>query len=111
MNIQPLGESGGIPQPAPAPHVTAPVSPPVVALPELPSDPEQVQQAVEQIQRITASMAQNLLFMVDKGTGRPIIRVVDSQTNEVIRQIPTEEALAIARALDHMQGLLFNGTA
>ncbi len=111
MNIQQLGESGGMPRPAPAPHVTVPAAPPVVALPELPSGPEQVQQAVEQIQRVAASMAQNLLFTIDKGTGRTIIRVVDSQTNEVIRQMPTEEALAIARALDNMQGLLFNGTA
>ncbi len=111
MNIQQLSGSGDTPQPAPAPRVTAPASPPMVALPEPPSGPEQVLQAVEQIQRAVASMAQDLLFTVDKGTGKTVIRVVDSQTNEVVRQIPTEEVLSIARALDHMQGLLFNGTA
>ena len=107
MNIQLTG-SGGMPQPSSAPRVTGPAPPPV---PLLPPGPEQVQQAVEQIQRVVSLVAQILLFMVDKGTGKTIIRVVDSQTKEVIRQIPTEEVLSIARALDQMQGLLFNRTA
>ena len=108
MNIQQLSGSGGVPQPSPAPRVTGPAAPPVSTPP---SGPEQVQQAVEQIQRVLSLAAQNLRFTVDKGTGNTVIRVVDSQTQEVIRQIPTEEVLSIARALDQMQGLLFNGTA
>ena len=70
-----------------------------------------MQQAVEQIQRVVPRVAQNLQFTVDKETGKTIIRVVDSRTEEVIRQIPTEEILSIARALDRMPGLLFNRTA
>lgn len=109
MNIQQLGGSGGLPQTAPAaPRAVLPDSPPP---PASPPGQEQVQRAVEQIQRIVSKVAHNLLFTVDQGTGRTIIRVVDSQTNEVIRQMPSEEVLAIAHALDQMQGLLFNGTA
>jgi len=106
MKIQQLTGSAGMPQALPAPRATGSVSPPA-----LPPGPEQVQQAVEQIQRVVSLVAQNLLFSVDKGTGKTVIRVVDSQTKEVVRQIPTEEVLSIARALDQMQGLLFNRTA
>ena len=108
MNIQQLTGSGGNPQPLPAPGVKGPASSPVATPPP---GPEQVQQAVEQIQRVVPLVAQNLQFSVDKGTGKTIISVVNSQTKEVIRQIPTEEVLSIARALDRMQGLLFNRTA
>jgi hypothetical protein len=37
-----------------------------------------------------------------------IIKVVDTATDTVIRQIPSEEAIAIAKSIDKMQGLLIN---
>ena len=107
MNIEQLTGSGGIPQSLPAPRVTGSASPPGSTPPP---EPERVRQAVDQIQRAVPLVAQNLQFLVEKATGKTIVRVVDSQTREVIRQIPTEEVLSIARALDRMQGLLFNRT-
>ena len=71
----------------------------------------QVQQAVEEIQQTMEKLAQNLQFSIDKDTGITVITVLDSQTQEVIRQIPTEEAVSIARTLDKVQGLLFNDQA
>lgn len=71
----------------------------------------QVQQAVEQIQQTTEKLAQNLRFSIDEDTGITVIKVLDSQTQEVIRQIPTEEAISIARTLDNVKGLLFNDKA
>jgi len=52
-----------------------------------------------------------LQFSIDEDTGKTIIKVMDVHTEEVIRQIPTEEAVKIARTLDKVQGLLFNGKA
>jgi len=71
----------------------------------------QVQHAVEQIQQTMEKLAQNLQFSIDKDTGITVIKVLDSQTQEVIRQIPTEEAVSIARTLDKVKGLLFNDKA
>ena len=71
----------------------------------------QVQQAVEKIQQTTNELAQNLQFSIDKDTGITVIKVMDSQTQEVIRQIPTEEAVSIARTLDKVKGLLFSDKA
>lgn len=72
---------------------------------------EQLKQAVQKIQGTVNNLAQNLQFSIDEDTGKTIIKVMDVHTEEVIRQIPTEEAVEIARTLDKVQGLLFNGKA
>lgn len=56
-------------------------------------------------------MAQNLQFSMDKSSGKTVVRVVDTSTQEVIRQIPSEEVLQMAQELDRMQGLLLRGSA
>jgi flagellar protein FlaG len=59
--------------------------------------------------RLNESMAaaqRNLSFRVDKGTGRTVITVVDAATKEVVRQIPAEEVLALAQALEAGSTLL-----
>jgi flagellar protein FlaG len=48
----------------------------------------------------------NLKFAVDGDTGAMVVKVVDTETDQVIRQIPSEEMLAIARNIDRLQGLL-----
>jgi flagellar protein FlaG len=98
------------PRPAPA-RTAAPEA--IQLLPKQPeqSSKEQVQQAVAEIQKAVEPMARNLQFSIDKETGKTVVTVVDSATNEVIRQIPGEEVLAIARAIDRMQGLLFRQKA
>jgi flagellar protein FlaG len=70
-----------------------------------------VKQAVEQIQEVVNNLAQNLQFSIDEDTGKTVVKILDSQTQEVIRQFPTEEAISIARTLDKVQGLLFNDKA
>jgi flagellar protein FlaG len=70
-----------------------------------------VEQAVEAVQKAVMPVARDLQFSIDKETGKTIISVVDAATKEVIRQIPGEEILAIARAIDRMQGLLINRKA
>ena len=76
-----------------------------------PISEEQIKQAVQKIQGGVDNLAQNLRFSVDEDTGKTIIKVMDAHTEEIIRQIPTEEAVEIARTLDKVQGLLFNGKA
>lgn len=62
--------------------------------------------AVEEVQAAIAPVAQNLQFSIDQDINRTIVKVVDSSTDEVIRQIPSEEIVAIAKAMDKLQGLL-----
>ncbi len=72
---------------------------------------QEVKQAVEQIQEVVNNLAQNLQFSIDEDTGKTVVKILDSQTQEVIRQFPSEEAISIARTLDKVQGLLFNDKA
>jgi flagellar protein FlaG len=73
---------------------------------------EQVNQAVNNINKAMNTMSQNLEFSVDSDSQRTIVKVVDQQTKEVLRQIPSLEALEIAKALDHViQGLLIKQKA
>ena len=45
------------------------------------------------------SLQRELQFSVDNDSGRIVIKVLDQQTEELIRQIPAEEALKFARML------------
>lgn len=45
----------------------------------------------------------DLKFSVDESTDINVVRIEDSDTGELIRQIPSEAMLAIARALDDAQ--------
>ncbi|MBL8446161.1 MAG: flagellar protein FlaG [Zoogloeaceae bacterium] len=65
-----------------------------------------IQQAVADLQETIAPVAQDLQFSIDKDSGRTVVKIVDSATDKVLRQIPSEEILAIAKALDKLQGLL-----
>lgn len=76
-----------------------------------PESEEQIKQAVQKIQGAVDNLAHNLRFSIDEDTGKTIIKVVDTHTDEVIRQFPTEQAIEIARTLDRVQGLLFNDKA
>ncbi len=53
-----------------------------------------------------AAAQRNLSFRVDEGSGRTVITVTDALTKEVIRQIPSEDALALSRALKAAGALL-----
>lgn len=75
------------------------------------SSPEKVEDAVKQIEQFTQSVAQNLKFSIDEDTGKTVVKIMDSQTNELIRQIPSEEAINIARTLGKIEGVLFNDKA
>jgi flagellar protein FlaG len=70
-----------------------------------------VHQALDEIRQAIEPVARNLLFSVEEDTGKTIIKVVDASTEEVIRQIPSEEFIAISKALDKLQGLLLRQEA
>ena len=72
---------------------------------------ESVRQAVEQANDALRQSAVGVEFSLDQGSGRVIVSVVDSETKEVLRQIPSEQMLAISRAIDDLRGLLIEQEA
>lgn len=74
-------------------------------------DLKQVNEAVDNINKAMRSMSRSIEFSVDTDSQRTIVKIVDQKTREVIRQMPTAEALEIGKALEKMQGLLIEQTA
>lgn len=67
----------------------------------------ELQEVLESARKaIQQSSSSNLEFSVDEQLGRTIVRLVDATTQEVIRQIPSEEFLRAARSIDVLRGLL-----
>jgi flagellar protein FlaG len=76
-----------------------------------PGGVEELQTAVEKIQEFIRKAASDIEFSIDKDSGRTVVKVVDRETEEIIRQIPSQEMLDLARALDKLQGLLIRQEA
>lgn len=74
-------------------------------------NPSSLKQATDKLNQTIKMMAVNLQFQVDEETGIDVVKVVDTDTKEVIRQFPSEEILAIAKAIDQLQGLLVKDKA
>lgn len=70
-----------------------------------------VEEAVSSIREFAQSIQRNLNFSLDDSTGRVVVKVTDGVSGEVIRQIPSEEALRLAETLDEVRSLLFNAQA
>ena len=75
------------------------------------SELKEVTQAVSNINKAMQFMSRQLEFSIDTDSERTIVKVIDQQTREVIRQMPTKEALEIGKALEKVQGLLIRQTA
>jgi flagellar protein FlaG len=108
--------SGSPGQPAPTvefkPQQSAPVELPQQAVDAVEKvDAETVRVAAEQVTKLVQQFNRNLQFLVDEETNKSVVKVIDAESKEVIRQFPTEEMLAIARALEKLKGLLIEDKA
>jgi len=73
---------------------------------------EQLKNVVDNINKTLRQSNRNLEFSVDDTTQKQLVKLVDTETGDVIRQFPSEEALAISRAIDQFQqGLLLKQEA
>jgi flagellar protein FlaG len=70
-----------------------------------------VEDAVKRISDFVAPTQSEISFSIDNVSGIQVVKIMDSQSNEVIRQFPSKEAIEIARALDKLQGLLIKDKA
>jgi flagellar protein FlaG len=74
-----------------------------------PTPAAELTQVVGRLNDYVQTLRRDLVFRVDKDTDKVMVTVVDPESGEVIRQIPPEEVMAVARALGQIQqGLLLN---
>ncbi|MGB4073095.1 flagellar protein FlaG [Pseudomonas sp.] len=76
-----------------------------------PASREEVEAAVATIQDFVQSVRRSLNFSLEEGSGRVVVKVTDAGSGDVIRQIPSEEALQLAENLSEVRSLLFKAEA
>lgn len=72
---------------------------------------EKLKTAVQEIEKFVQSVRRNLEFSIDEASGEIVVKVIASDTGEVVRQLPSAEALKIADSLHNAHSLLFDAKA
>lgn len=76
-----------------------------------PVDKDTLAGAVQKLNEYVAPALQTIEFSLDQESKRMIVKVVDTATQKVLRQIPNEEVMAMSKTLDKLQGLVIRQTA
>lgn len=67
--------------------------------------------AVKKLNELVAPALQTVQFSLDEQSERMVVKVVDTASKQVLRQIPNEEVLSMSKTLDKLQGLMIRQTA
>ena len=112
---QVVGNSPGHNQPVVKAEVVQKPSPkPVPEAPKIDIDRQPIISTTEleakivELNEAMVSRNQAVLFSTDAVTGRDVVRVSNKNTGELIRQMPSMEALKAMQNIDQMMGLIFN---
>ena len=86
---------------------------PVAALAQMDKKPAHAElgNVVADLNKVAQANAQGVRFSIDEDTGRTVVKVVDTQTDTVLRQIPSVEALKLWRSIEKMQGVMLRDKA
>lgn len=68
-------------------------------------DRKAIEDTVAKIRESIGPANSSLKIEIDPDTDRVVVKVLDDQSGEVIRQIPSQEMVEIAKRLDAMQGI------
>jgi len=72
---------------------------------------ESLEEAVSSIKDFVQTIRRDLNFDLDDSSGKMVVKVTDRASGEVVRQIPTEDALRLAENLEEARSLLFKAQA
>lgn len=123
MNVQPVSsgsvsagrpavqDAGPVPKADTTPRQTSPSEIPKSARDAQELSAKAIEEAVDKVAQFVAQTSSEINISVDRDSGMRIVKVVDTETKEVLRQIPSEEVVAIAQALDKLQGLFLRDKA
>jgi flagellar protein FlaG len=104
-------QGAGAPASAPVPEFTRPKIVPIER-PQIKVDTEgdkkRLDQAIARMNERMQDGGRGLAFKVDPSLNRPVVTVTNQETGEVIRQIPNEVIIRMARSIDETKGNLLN---
>ena len=101
------------PQSAPVQVAADKSTPKVQETPAIGKQPERadLEKAVTDIREFVQAAQRSLDFSIDDSTHRVVVKVINTDNGEVIRQIPSETALKLAQSLSSASSLLFDDKA
>ncbi len=76
-----------------------------------PQDAEQIDKVVSDLNHLVHDLHRELRFTVDHDSGDTVVKVVDRETDEVVRQIPSEELVQLRKRLQEAAGVFFQDSA
>ncbi|MFN4306881.1 flagellar protein FlaG [Sulfurihydrogenibium azorense] len=71
-------------------------------------NPEELKKLIEELQNKISYLNKSLKIEIDRDINEPIIKIVEVETNNVIRQIPPDYMINIIKNINKMLGVLFN---
>ena len=87
------------------------VRPPEASAPTAAPTASAVADAVKQLNKSVEQSGQSISFSIDGDSGRTVVKVIDTETQKVLRQLPSETTIAIAKTLDSVKGQIINQKA
>jgi len=69
---------------------------------------EDVEEMVEALEDFADTVQTRLNFTIDDGTEDVVVKIMDKETDEVIKQFPAEEILELREKMQDLSGLLFS---
>lgn len=66
---------------------------------------------VSDLNKLVRDLHRELRFSVDRDSGETVIKVIDRETEEVVRQIPSEELVRLRKRLQEAAGVIFQDSA
>jgi len=106
-----FGVSASVPNAGPVVSVPGVEQPATLAVTDVAPEPAQLAQAVDDLNQRFRDTRTDLRFSVDEDSGQMVVSIVDAADGKVLRQMPTEEALRVAKALDKALGTLIERVA
>lgn len=73
--------------------------------------PRELSEIVQKANKALEVSQSSLKFQVDPDNGQTVVQVIDQDTQQVIKQIPSVEMLKLAKELEKMQGVLMSQKA
>ena len=104
----PLGNIGKPGRTAAVAAATPAAEPPAISTGDHEHDAPQIDAAIAAANRSMQNVATNLQFEKDLTSGKVVVRVIDTDTQQVLRQMPSEEMLAMGKALERLKGLMIH---
>ncbi len=78
---------------------------------EAAQEKEPLEDVVSDLNKLVRELHRELRFSVDKDSGDTVIKVIDRETDEVVRQIPSEELIHLRKRLQDAAGVFFQDSA